>query len=300
MAPKLNKKQKQALEDLKETFDLGPGYAQILRDAVINDWNDQEIIQAVTHSPTFRRSYPGIFDADGNLADFLVGSERASLSPQTLATAIKNYNTLWKSYEDAAVNYKGIIGRMGRDKVAALIRSETSPDEFATKLQAVYTVKTNPEMFKLFQQQMRAAGLEPLKGQGLFRFIAGTADKKFYDVYEATRFRQALDLKKADANRLAKQVGLPGEQFASLDQVAAEARSQLRTIGPELQAQGINTVKLVKALANPSANLDVMEKVQQILTSRSQLGKPVQGTYPTRGPGGGVSIYEQQGEASYG
>jgi hypothetical protein len=292
MAEKLTKKQRKTLEALKATFDLGPGYAQILRDAVINDWNEQEIVQAVTSSDTFRSSFPGLLDNEGDLRDFLTGQQNASLNPQNLGSAIIAYKKLWESYQEAAEGYGGITGRIGRDKVALLIRNETSPTELRANLQAVKTVTANAESFRMFNQQLKEMGRAPLDRDGLLRFAVKAAPQELYDVYEATRLRQMdLGLGIQGAGAVARSLGNVDEagqvtgvaQNRTLAKLVADLKATQADIGPELASAGISSLKLAKFLADPTDDPDLAQRLEQLVTSRRAQGAYVAGTQPRAG-----------------
>lgn len=305
---KLNKQQRNTLRRLKKQYDLGPGYGDIIRDAVINDFSEQQIIKAVTRSDTFRRDFPGIFDKKGNLQDFLTGTDKTNLNASTLATAIQNYKSLWASYEDVAVQYKSVLGKIGRDKVAALIRSETSPEELMAKARAVQLATENKDTIDIFNQQLKAAGMKPLAGQDLYKFLAKTGDQKFYDVYEATRLRQlapGLDLTAKNAEEIAgslSNVDDQSGQFIGAGDVAGlvkQLSAHLADLGPELKAAGYDNIEVAKLLANPNADPTFVNKIQALMEARRAKGQYVAGSQPRQGPGG-VKLGEEGRAAAYG
>jgi hypothetical protein len=290
----IGKQNRQQIKKLKRQYDFLPGISQVLRDAVINDYSEQELLRAVTKTKSFRNAYPGIFDRDGDLQPFLVGAARQGLSASTLATAVGNYNKLWFAYEQAASNYGGIAGKIGRDKVAQLIRSETSPEEFQTKLRAVQLATDNPGAIDIFNEQLKAAGLPPLKGKDVFKVFAGSADQKFYDAYESARIRQlgpGLDFSSKDAMGIAQALGNVDEQGnptgpGDVSELLRQLTGTLSDIAPELQAAGYNNLSIAKYLANPDSDPAFAIRLQGIIAAKRGRGQYVAGQQVQRGPGG--------------
>src|SRR4029077_13857190 len=102
-----------------------------------------------------------------------------------------------------------------------------------------------------FNQYLKQSGQAPLDKEGLYKLASGTADKRFYDYYEAAQFKAAgIGLSKEEALGVARATGEPGTTVP-LNEVIARVRENLATIGPELANQGISTVALTKFLANP-------------------------------------------------
>jgi len=301
----LTAKQKAKLKRLRNRFDIGPGYGSILRDAIIFDWSETQLIRAVTKSKVFRRQFPGILEG-GNLSDFLTGQENASLSASNLAKAIGNYKQLWQAYETAGQAFG--FGKLNRNQIATLIRSERSPDEFAAGAYAVRQVTQNAEAFAIYNQQRKAMGLKPLERKELFRAVA-RRDRKFIDTIEAARLRQLgeqFGFSAQEAQAIAK--GLPnfnaqGRPTGYVDPGALvnELRSQMADIGPELKAAGITDVQIAKFLANPDSDPDnISSAIQRVIAARRGTGGFVQGRQVSQGPGGGPQTASSPGPVSYG
>lgn len=303
----LTKQEREQLKRLQKRLDLPAGYADILRQSVIFDWADQELVHAIANSDHFRQQYPGIFDNNGDLQDFLTGQNRTPLNKDTLAAAIHNYDKLSQSYETAAAGYGDIAGKITRDKVAALIRSETSPDELRAKLNAVQTVGTKKEALDAFNAKLKELGRPPLQGNDLFKFVAGSADQKFYDLYETVRLQQTLPnagFSAQDAMSIAK--ALPnrdaqGKQTGAGDvaSLVAQLSEKLGNVGPELAAAGIDHVTLARFLANPQADPGLLSKIQQIEATRKGAGAYVAGSQARKGQAGGIATYAQDKAANY-
>lgn len=307
MADNLTKQQRKTLKELRQDFDVLPGYADILRKAAVFDWSTQEIIHAVVHSETFRKQYPGIMQG-GQLADFLTGQANATLSVQTLAQAVGNYKAFEKQYEDALQDFpQAGPKKLTRDMLATLIRQEKSPDEFRAALSAVQTVKANPELFKTWEQIAKTAGIP--KKFNPFEAAARVADQKFYDVYEAARLENmGLGLGAQDALKVAKSltnVDAQGRSTGIIDtarlaDLVAKVQAQSADIGPEMEKQGISRLDLSKWIATGGASDPTLSiKLEQLVATKRNQGAYVAGSQARKGPGGGVTTYAPERTAAY-
>jgi hypothetical protein len=265
-------------------------YSALIREAVVNDWNEQQFVQALVRTKAFRRQHPGVVKG-GQINDFLLGQEGAPLSFSTLGNALGNYRTLWQSYETAGRAYG--YGKLNKRQIASLINGEKSPEEFAASAQAVQQVKSNAETLSLYNQQRKAAGLKPLEQRELFQAFA-SPNRGWVDQYEATRLRLLggnLGLSAQDANTVAKSIGTPGTLSADIGALVGDLRSQLGDIGPELEREGISRVQLAQFLANPDEDrLGIQQRIAQLQQRRRSQGQFSQGqqTGPRPGSSGGA------------
>lgn len=299
MADANDKAQRKALRDALKSLGIDGNFLELIDAAVRGDWSVQEFTVRLTKTEAFRNKFPGLIQ-NGNLNPDLVGGRDVGVSASSLASAIRAYETAWKGYTEIAKNYG--YGGIGRDKLSLLIRNGVSPDEFGTRLQAILTVKRNPEAFDALKQQAKLAGV-PMQPKDLFRFAAKTADKKFYDIYEAAQLQTQIGLDPKVAARLAKNaVGVPGQLNQNFDEIISYVRQNLQRIGPELAAQGINAAKLVKVMANPGSFAKEMDIISQAVATRESLyGRGGSGAiYAEQGAGGGPSLYNDEGSAAYG
>lgn len=273
-------------------------FMELIDAAVRGDWSTQQFVVRLTRTEAFRTKFPGLIK-NGNLNPDLVGARDVGITVTSLGTAIRAYETAWQGYTEIAKNYG--YGPVPREKLGLLIREGVSPDEFGTRLQAIRTVKMNPEAFDAFREQAKLAGVN-MQPKDLFKFAAKTADKKFYDIYEAAQLQLSIGLEPDQAKRLARgAVGTPG-QLTDIEELVATVRQNLRYVGPELAAQGITAPKLVKILANPSAFPKEIDMLRQtVATRRSLTSSPLpQGGYLSPGPGGGPRLYPEESTAAYG
>lgn len=292
-----DKAQRKALRDALKSLGIDGNFLELIDSAVRGDWSAQEFTVRLTKTEAFRNKFPGLIQ-NGNLSPSLTGGRDVGINASTLAGAIRAYKTAWESYTEVAKNYG--YGGIGRDKLATLIKNDVSPDEFGTRLQAIRTVKMNPDTFAALKEQAKLAGVN-MQPKDMFKFAAKTADKKFYDLYEAAQLQTQVGLDPKAAARVARgAVGQPGAATQNLDEIISYVRQNLQQVGPELAAAGINAAKLVKVIANPGAFAREMDIIRQTVATREGLGRPVAGIYAQRGPAGGLALYDEEPQAAYG
>ncbi len=273
---------------------------QLIDAAVRHQWDTQQFFERIVNTHYFRQKFPGLIEKNGSIANGLTGQQGAQVSSATLGQAIAHYNTALDQTQLAAQEYG--YHNFGKDQFAKLLRDETSPDEFKSRLQAVETIDSNPALKAAFEAQQRAQGIK-VNGQSAYKEALSAGPNKFMNTYEGALYQQQLGLSRSDANALASgKGGAPvGTAFADVNKLIAYARENLQTIGPELAQQGINTPQLVKALNNQGAYPDVIEKLKSLAEQRQKLyGTPVAGTYSQQGQSGGFSQFGQQQEQGYG
>lgn len=279
--------------------DIEGNYSKLIRQAIIHDWTEQQFAQALVRTKAFRRQHPGLVKG-GQINDFLLGQENAPLNFSNLERAVANYRTLHQSYETAGRAFG--YGKLSKRQVAALINGEKSPEEFAASAQAVQQVKQNKQTLTLFNEQRKAAGLQPLDNTELFRAFAGR-DRSWVDVYEATRLRMLgnnIGLTAQEAQAVAKAVPNVGPGGAStgpgnIGALVSDLRTQLADIGPELERDGISKVQLAQFLANPDEDrLGIAQRIAQLQARRRGMGQYQQGA--TKAPSQGST----PGPAAYG
>lgn len=302
------KEYRDLLKEMAQGWGLGPMFTDLIRRAVINDWSQGEFLTALTASDAFQAKFPGLLDQHGDLRDYLTGQQNATLSAANLGAAIANYGKLWEAYEDAAKPYSQIAGKISKDKLAALLKAEKSPDEFRANLHAISVVSKNQRSFDLYNQQRKLAGLKPLSKSELYKAIS-TKDQKFENVYEATRLQMMGDgiLKAKEAQAVAKalpnvdeagrQTGVTSDQ--RIAELVDELSTHLSDIGPELRQAGIDTITLARYIANPSTNPQVANRLRQLVATKRSRGAYVAGSQARKGSAGGIALYDEEGAASY-
>ena len=284
------------LENLFQAMGVGD-YATLIDKAVRGDWSKEEIITRLVNLPSFRRSFPGLIEKGGSIANFLVGQEGMNVTFENLASAIGSYKTMLNTYTQAAQRRPGIVpgNKVTPDMLKRIISEQLSPEEFGARLRAVESIKQNPQV----EAVSRKFGLK--SKQDLYKAVTEGSGNKFWNYYEAERLMQEnLGLKAGAAARLARTTGEAGAGL-NIDAIASEARSMLPIIGPELEGQGVSRASLIRWIADPGHDPEgVATKVNQALRNRAAGSVQPGATQPRRGPGGGLALYEPQGQASYG
>lgn len=285
---------------VKQLFgnDLNAELRQLIDLAVRKQFNAQDFVERLVNTNTFDKKYPGLVERGGTIADALSGRSGAPVSVNSLTAAINAYGKSFESFQQQAQTYGY---KLNKDQFALALRHETSPDEFWARLEAVQTIDSNPALLNAFNEQAKLAGLKASKADA-YRAAVKAGDNKFRTIYEASQLQTQLGFSAADSRGLIKDKAIsPGMNFGDVNTLIAEVRGNLQGYAPELQAQGINAAKLVKILGNPGGYTAEMDKIKAIAEQRSSLhGRPVVGSYATKGPGGGLSQYDQQGQAGYG
>lgn len=296
-----NKTKKDAYKNtIKQLFgnDLTAELRQLIDLAVRRQFNPQDFVERLVNTDYFDMKYPGLVEKGGTLADALTGQAGVSVSVNSLASALSNYRKGLEQFQQQAQTYGY---NLTKGQYALAVKHETSPQEFAARLNAVWSVDNNPALLAAFTEQAKMAGLKITKGDA-YRAAVKAGDNKFRTIYEAAQFQTQLGFGAGEARGLIKDKAVnPAASFEDVNKLIAEVRGNLQGYAPELAAQGINAAKLVKVLGNPTAYMAEIDKIRQIATTRQSLyGRQVPGSYAQRGVAGGLSLYDRQGEANYG
>lgn len=292
-----DREQRKQLKDWLGQYGLNAEIMQLIDAAVRHDLSTSMIVQRLVHTETFHNQYPGLIH-NGQIADFLTGRAGAPLTVQTLSSAVQNYQTLEKAYQDAAKNYGY---KWKPNMMLNAIQNDLSPTEFTQRLGAIRTVNQTPGLRDFFEQAVKASGVHGVDTQKeVFRLAAGVSAKRFEDIYETARLAQAnIGFSIQEGAKLAKQIGQPGEQV-DIGALVSQVRQQLGDIGPELQSAGISNAQLTRFLANPKDDtFGLAPKLASIVAAKRARGQFVPGTQAQRGPAGGPALYQQEGAAAY-
>lgn len=246
--------------------------------AIRENWSDAQFINAIYASGMFDRMFPGIKRPDG-----------------TLRMDVSSYRKLMDTYSSVAQDYGVEINKF---RMGLLLDQQVSPDELATKLQAIQNVRANPGLEQTFNAQLKEMGMAPLDAQGWFRFVAGASSPDFYDAYEAALLRSSTGLNLGSAVNTARSIGAPG-QVTDVASLVQQARMMKADIGPELAAQGITDDDLIKLEAGVDPK-GIAAKVSTIINQRRARSSYVPGSYTRQGTGGGPALYEPIKPEAYG
>lgn len=256
-------------------------FDDIIDQAIREGWSDAQFINAIYASPQFDRMFPGIKRPDG-----------------TLRMDVASYRSLMETYSAIAGDYGVSINKF---RMGLLIAGQVSPDELATRLQAIQNVRANPGLQNTFNEVLGTMGMAPLDEQGWFRFVAGAASPDFYDAYEASLLRSAagFDFTDQSAVATARAIGTMGQPM-DIATLVQQARLMKGDIGPELARAGITDDDLIKLEAGVDPK-GLALQLSTIINNRRAKSSYVPGSYTRQGTGGGAAIYEPlAGEAAYG
>lgn len=272
-------------------FGITGGFQQLIDQAVRNQWTAQEFEHHLVLSKPFQQMFPGLVTKEGIVNPFLTGGSGS------LSTAVARYRSLTAQYEKVASNFPGV--KVGRDLIGVLISHQVSADEFAARANVETTLKKNPELRDAFNAELGAAGQQKLDEMGIRKFLAGQADAKLYDIYEAAQLRSAgLDFTPQEALNVASQVGVPGQQF-NTGQLISQVKAQLGDIGPELDKAHISLSGLAISLAQQGLDAQgIGNHIRQLIDQRRAQGSYVAGVQPRQGTAGGLALYEDTGATS--
>lgn len=288
-----NKNLKDHLQNLLGGLGLGGEFSFLIDRAVRGQMTPTDFLVRLVHTNTFRRQYPGLMNK-GELAPFLSDNPSA-FSVENLGSAIAKYNSLTNAYELAL---RGYDIKLTPQLIGELIRGQKSPDEFATDINIVNTVNHNPGLKDIWNQELVAAGKEPMDEFGLFKALKGVAPKDFYDIYEAASLRNAgLNLTSEQALQTAQGIGAPG-QPADLSQLVSDVYRFKNDIQPELDRQGIGDADLALLASGQDAR-NLTPVLQGLIANKRARGTPVYGYQGRRGSGGGVATAPEEDVTSF-
>lgn len=293
MAPKKkeHKEDHGAFQQTLHNLGLTGDWSWIIHQAVVNQWSQAEFETSLVNSKPFRRQFPGLVDANGQISEGL-----RALGSMSLRSAITTYGRLTAQYSEVADNF----GKMslGRQVFGKAIANGISPDELGQRLQVIEQAKTSSEYRSFFNQALDSAGLPQLDELGWRKFMAGASDRKFYDVYEAATLNQRLGLGQKASWQVARQIGGIG-QPADLEHIVQQVNQILPDIGHELDAMGISKADLA-VVASGSDPKNLGPTLAQLVANRRAKSNPLPGYQPHGGLGGGVATQPSEGSAAYG
>jgi hypothetical protein len=148
-------------------IELTPEVESFIKQAVDQGWSSALFLRNVRATKFYARQFPGIFTADGSLR-------------QTEAQYIAGYNTL--------KDYAATVGRgFSLQAYGMALKNGNSPSEIKAKIQAVDSLKTNPQMWNQFSEYIQAQGLAPKGGvtkSDLLGFVMQQGPKEWEDAWQ--------------------------------------------------------------------------------------------------------------------
>ena len=178
---------------------------------------------------------------------------------------------------------------MTSDRQQTLIQNVVSPDEFGTRLSALYNqvVTSIPQVKEFYKTnfdrdltdvEILASAIDPKVGQDIISGAIGARDVLAQRIVRAEIGGQALaagfDISQSQAEAL-RQMGISGQQagqaFQQAGQIASVAARQGRQLG---QTQAEAAIEIVEGLSGQEAEQRRLEKLlaQQQSESSAELG----------------------------
>ena len=241
----------------------------VLVTAYVDSGND--IVEATTkmrQSTEYANAFAGILNPDGVTVKY---SESEYLN---IVDAYK------RKIESLGINADLIITS---DRQKELIENVVSPDEFGTRLSALYTnvVTAIPQVKQFYQTnygreltdaEILASAIDPKVGQDLVSGAIGAKDVLSQRIVRSQIGGQALaagyEISQAQAESL-RQMGITGEQaqkaFGQVGRIASIAARQGRQLG---ETPGEAAVEIVEGLSGQAGEQDRIEKI--LAQSQSQ------------------------------
>ena len=241
----------------------------VLVTAYVDSGND--IVEATTkmrQSTEYANAFAGNLNPDGVTVKY---SESEYLN---IVDAYK------RKIESLGINADLIITS---DRQKELIENVVSPDEFGTRLSALYTnvVTAIPQVKQFYQTnygreltdaEILASAIDPKVGQDLVSGAIGAKDVLSQRIVRSQIGGQALaagyEISQAQAESL-RQMGITGEQaqkaFGQVGRIASIAARQGRQLG---ETPGEAAVEIVEGLSGQAGEQDSIEKI--LAQSQSQ------------------------------
>ena len=271
----------QGLNNLKTTLQnkfnskLPEELLTVLATAYVDSGNDiAEATTKMRQSEEYKKTFAGNLNPDGVTVKY---SESEYLN---IVDAYK------RKIESLGVNADLI---MTSDRQQTLIENVVSPDEFGTRLSALYNqvVTSIPQVKEFYKTnfdrdltdvEILASAIDPKVGQDIISGSIGARDVLAQRIVRAEIGGQALaagfDISQSQAEAL-RQMGISGQQaqqaFQQAGQIASVAARQGRQLG---QTQAEAAIEIVEGLSGQEAEQRRLEKLlaQQQTVSSAQLG----------------------------
>tara|TARA_R100001510_G_scaffold13581_1_gene10793 strand:+ start:817 stop:1692 length:876 start_codon:yes stop_codon:yes gene_type:complete len=259
----------------KYGFNLPDNLLAIVSREYVASGNDiAEAITQMRKSTEYAETFAGNLNPDGVTVKY---SESEYLN---IVDAYK------RKIESLGVNSDLI---MTSDRQQTLIENVVSPDEFGTRLSALYNqvVTSIPQVKEFYKTnfdrdltdvEILASAIDPKVGQDIISGAIGARDVLAQRIVRAEIGGQALkagfEISQAQADAL-RQMGISGQQagqaFQQASQIASVAARQGRQLG---QTDAESAIEIVEGLSGQEAEQRQLEKLlaQQQSESSAQLG----------------------------
>jgi hypothetical protein len=248
---------------------IPPGtFTDLINQAVIENWSEDEILARIYATPEFHQMFPGIFREDGSMR--FSAAEYRSISD--------NYKSIARDY--------GVTG-LSTGQISKLIGGNVSIHEFQTRMSAVQRYEEFKPALNAYRDILKAQGIDTsaIDGDaGLLKFVLGQAPKEFYRTYEQTNVltqaRTTGFVGKEQGVGMARRIaaltpGISSEQ--DLQEHFATLAVQARTVVPASQwaRMGITKGDLVQLEFGGPRRAAVAERVQDVMSQQQAFREQV-------------------------
>lgn len=238
-------------------IDVDANLQQLMQHASQQGWSMARFKQAVYDTPEFHQEFPGIFDNQGNLR----------MTPQ-------QYIQTKQSYISTAAQY-GV--NASPKTIAWMFRNEVSPQEFASRAQAINSLQNNQQYFRAFNETLKAQGMDPLSRGDQLRFVLGEGNKEWYNQWQnaSTRYsaqQAGIDTQKGGmytsiGEHLLGKIADKGLSVDAMNQAWQQVGQNLLTALPDSRIQGYNLTKkqIAEASFGGPHQARTRQRIQDIL-----------------------------------
>jgi hypothetical protein len=289
-----SKKLRNSAENLLDDLGIKGGLQSLVRRAVLQGWDMDEFAQALIRTKKFKQAFPGLVQNGTIAIDFTGGS---SAGASAVVQAVTNYRKGYDDFQEIAARV-GYPGTVTKRIFGQTVRNGISPDEFASRLNLVNNVNSNPGLLDMYNEQRTFAGLKPLDEMGLLK-AAASNDPEFIDSYQAAYLRsQGLDLTAEQAAGVAKGIDSPLQQNLNLSQLVQQVQRFRTDVGPELRDAGIDDAYLTLLAAGQDPD-NKAGQLESIVASRRAMQQVRPANYMQRSSSGGFGLYAEDEARSY-
>jgi hypothetical protein len=179
-----------------------------------------------------------------------------------------------------------------------LFRNDKSPTEFYQAAQADAQLRDNPALYKAYNEQLKAEGLDPLDKGGQLKFLLGLGERQYTQVWERASTRYAAEEAGLSVDRLGNALSIKdrfinevaGKGFSpqDLQQRFEQVASDLLTTLPlsRIQHYQLSKKDIEDARFGGPKQAEVLQRMQHILTQEQafeEQGSPGPQSYVNQG-----------------
>lgn len=206
-------------------------------------------------------------------------------------------------YDKQVLAYQTAASRQGfkvdRNLAGQLIAGDVSAQEYQDRVGIAAQIKNNIVPIANFNAAAAAAGVKGIKtAQDAFAFLAGRADPKSYQVWNAAAARtaaQSAGLQETTAQAAKATKGLTGAgAYADIEKSYQDIAQQIKDSGAELGSFGLSQGDLETIQFGGSNRAMLAARAQQAMAQTAAQGTLVTGTSAAQVGGAGLPVAAQQ------